>query len=1024
MAPRRRSLRSVSARALLAAILLLFSTTGDGSDGPRPQVPHVADEVGGTPIPSWLADSFTALPDTSFIELPGGPSGADAYFQGQAGGLKVSLAPSEVRLVQRAAVNPADAGGLGDLSVSIRFAGADPVSPVGESEGAYRVNLFLGADADAWVQGLRGVRSAVYPAVWPGVDAVFRPTYGALKYEFRLEPGADPANIVLEVVGASALRLLPDGSLEIDAPGGTLRDSPPISWQEAREARCAYRLASDTAFGFDCAGLDAGLPLVIDPLLFSTLIGGSMFDSIQSLAVDGEGYVYVAAYSLSPDFPTTVGGLQPNLSGGPEAVVAKLSPDGSSLVFATYLGGSAADFPSALALGPGGSLFVAGSTGSSDFPTTPGAASRNLSGPNTTDAFVARLSQNGSILEYATYLGGSGYDEAAALAVDSCGAAFVAGRTFSTDLPATPGAFMETAPDANSGFVAKLDHSSAALAYLTYLGGSRQDVPRALRLGAGDEAVVAGWTESSDFPTTPGAYSRVVTGGPDVYVTRLTANGSSLIWSTLVGGSRDEAAAALALDGEGNVFVTGNTHSVDFPTSSDAFQSDPGNTGAGGTSDAFALKLAPDGAGLLYSTYLGGGLHEGGTAIAVDSGGNAFVAGEATFSDFWTTPNAYDRSYNGATNASYDGSPDAFLAKLNPTGSGLDYGTYLGGGKSDVPYALALGRDGYVHMGGSTQSSDFPTTNGSFGRTRAGVSDGFLARLEVPAPTLFINAPLNGSNSSVPAVWVSGLTDAGVNLTISGVRVGVANNGSFGLVLALLPGANVILATAVAPDGRTNTASVNVTYVDPVPGLVQQIAQLQASLNATQAALNGTAADLTNTTLALISTRDSLADLWSALNASEQELSAAEANLSGLKALLDAASNELARLQAEASENESVLEATRAALQETQSNLSAAYSLISSLNQGLDRVRADVSASVLEVEYLSGLLDSTRATLDETSARLNATNDSLDRTRSDLGSTRAEVAAVRSTLNTLLALFLTTTFVTSAYLWKIRRKAA
>src|SRR5207253_2788201 len=280
------------------------------------------------------------------------------------------------------------------------------------------------------------------------------------------------------------------------------------------------------------------------------------------------------------------------------------------------------------------------------------------------DAFVTKLNPTGSGLVYSTYLGGSRFDQGRGIAVDAGGNAYVVGLTFSFDFPTTLGAFQTTNhSDQFNVFVTKLNPTGSGLVYSTYLGGGEFDYGNDIAVDSSGSAYVVGTTFSGDFPTTPGAFEGN-TGTGDAFVTKFNPTGTSLVYSTRLGGSSEDLANAVAVDSSGNAYVTGSTPSTDFPTTPGAYQT----SWAGGSgplpSDAFVTKLNPTGSGLVYSTYLGGSDNDGGTAIATDVLGNAYVAGTTSSTNFPTTIGAFQTSFGG-------GPADAFVTKLNPTGSGL-----------------------------------------------------------------------------------------------------------------------------------------------------------------------------------------------------------------------------------------------------------------------------------------------------------------------------------------------------------------
>jgi hypothetical protein len=616
------------------------------------------------------------------------------------------------------------------------------LTPLGASPGARlavgergpgKVNYLVGAERH---RNLPTYRQLTYRNLWPGVDLSFRGQGGKLAYELRLQPGADPDQIALAYGGADGLSIGPGGNLLIQTPLGTLRDSRPRTYQRIGGRRVAvgsrYVLKNGgSAYGFALgASYDPRRPLVIDPSIdYSTYLGGQGSDEGFGIAVDGAGSAYVTGDSVSSDFPTTAGAFEPTYNGGQDAFVTKLSPDGSSLVYSTFLGGTSSDVGKGIVVDGDGSAYISGSTFSSDFPTTAGAFDTNSNGGY--DAFVTKLSADGSALSYSTYLGGIGYDEVDGIAVDGAGSASVTGYTGSSDFPTTAGAFTTSKNGIYDAFVTKLNAVGSALSYSTYLGGANFDQGRAIAVDGTGRAYITGYTTSSDFPVSTGAFDTSANGGFDIFVTKLDSSGSALSYSTYLGGTNDDQGNGIAVDGAGNAYLTGYTASVGpgtgtpFPTTQGAF-----DTIYNGGGDGFATKLNAAGAALSYSTFLGGTGYDEGKGIAVDGTGHAYVTGHTnsgpgngvTDSPFPTTTGAFDTSHNGAY--------DAFLTKVDGAGATLTYSTFLGGAGSDYGYAIAVEATGSgAYVTGSSQSSDFPATAGAFDTSSNGSSDTFVTKL-------------------------------------------------------------------------------------------------------------------------------------------------------------------------------------------------------------------------------------------------------------------------------------------------------
>jgi len=405
-------------------------------------------------------------------------------------------------------------------------------------------------------------------------------------------------------------------------------------------------------------------------LVYSTYLGGSGEDGGNAIAVDTSGRAYVTGFTSSSNFPTKSAyqkTFAKNATDNASVFVTKLNSTGSKLLYSTYLGGSGDDEGNGIALDASSNAYVTGSTSSSNFPTTKGVFQKTLANQTGTNAFVSKINttQKGKkSLVYSTYLGGSGKDVGNAIAVRPSGRVYVTGFTRSPNFPTTPGAFQTTSTKLVSThanvFVTKLNSNGSKLLYSTYLGGSGNDEGNGIAVDTVGNGYVTGFTSSSNFPTTPGAFQTTFANNAsnNVFITKLNSQGSGLLYSTYLGGSGDDEGNGIAIDLVGNAYVTGFTSSSNFPTT-------PGTqtTLGGAEYNAFLTKLNAAGSGLLYSTYLGGNnlgnfSDDEANAIAVDASGNAYVTGSASSSNFPTTPGAFQTTL--APGATFN----AFVAKF------------------------------------------------------------------------------------------------------------------------------------------------------------------------------------------------------------------------------------------------------------------------------------------------------------------------------------------------------------------------
>ena len=426
---------------------------------------------------------------------------------------------------------------------------------------------------------------------------------------------------------------------------------------------------------------------------YSTYLGGTGDDCGYGIAVDSNGYAYVTGETESSNFPTK-NPYQPSLSDLMDVFITKLNSTGNVLIYSTYLGGSGNDYGMSIAVDSSGCAYVTGNTASSNFPTK---NAYQATRKGSFDLFITKLNAAGNDLVYSTYLGGTGTDNGRGIAVDSVGCAYVAGYTDSTDFP-TKNAYQPSIAGSYTSdtFITKLNATGSDLVYSTYLGGTSGDYGFGIAVDSVGYAYVAGYTDSTDFPTK-NAYQSSPAGGSDIFITKLNTTGNDLVYSTYLGGTGIDYGYGIAVDSVGCVYVTGYTNSTNFPVEN-AYQP----AFSGGSYDTFITKLNPAGNALVYSTYLGGTGMDSGRGIAVDYVGCAYVTGFTNSTDF-PVLNAYQPSLAGDY--------DVFLTKLNAAGNALSYSTYLGGTDADRGYAIAVDSVGSAYVTGQTNSTDFPVLN-------------------------------------------------------------------------------------------------------------------------------------------------------------------------------------------------------------------------------------------------------------------------------------------------------------------------
>ncbi len=701
-----------------------------------------AKSLGGEERAAVLA-SLGKLP-LSFIENRG-QTDARAGFYLQSRERTIYFTPTGVVFVlgrpEPAELEPAGAetaagppGGPRGWVVQLDFLGVDgAVRPAGRETHAGVVSYFKGPQEN-WRSGVPTFGSIVYAELWPGIDLVFSGEGGVLKATYHVKPGADPGLIRLAYRGAEEVGITATGRLRIVTPLGGFEEDTPYAFQEldggAREVAAEFTLEKEATeegvvYGFRLGAYDRAQTLVLDPAVICGYIGGAGNDFSYGIAVDNDGSIYFTGQSYSAvNFPIVAGGFDGTLGGTTDLFVAKVNPAMTGLVYCSFLGGSGNESGyKGIAVDGEGSAYLAGWTSSADFPVA-GGWPYTAHGGGTNDGFVAKVNAAGTALVYSGYLGGSGnFDYVRDIAVDSSGCAYLVGYTDSTNFPTTSGAFDTTHGGGTyDSFVAKVNAAGTALVYSTFIGGSGSDQANGIAVDTSGNAYVVGSTSSTQatFPVTVGP-DLTSNGNGDVFVAKVNANGTALVYCGYIGGSVADQGFGIAVDASGNAYVTGVAASTEttFPVTVG-----PDLTHNGGTYDAFVAKVNAAGTALDYCGYIGGSGLDQGVAIAVDTSGSAYVVGHTPSNESsFPVTGGPDLTYNGGTN-------DVFVAKVKADGSALVYCGYIGGSGDDKASGIAVDGRGAVYIGGQTPSTEatFPVAGGP-DLTHNGSSDAFVAKI-------------------------------------------------------------------------------------------------------------------------------------------------------------------------------------------------------------------------------------------------------------------------------------------------------
>ncbi|UCF08081.1 MAG: SBBP repeat-containing protein, partial [Thermoplasmata archaeon] len=601
--------------------------------------------------------------------------------------------------------------------VKVSFQDAGKVRPLGREDAGFSSNYFYGNDPEDWVREARSFEKVVYENVWPGIDLHYYFKNGNLKYDVVVGEQADPGLISFFIEGHSSFEIEEDKLEIFITKDASISDSDLIAYYEdGTPETVQFKKTGDSTYGFKVDKVD-GKKLTIDPMVFSrsTFLGGSGGETATDLAVDDEGNITILGQTSSNDFPNTTGAFQNSYAGGLDIVITKMDANATNLIFSTYIGDYAGDYPNALDVDDNGDIYVTGYTWSWYFPTTNGSFQDEDPSGTYPDAFVFKLSSSGSDLVYSTYVGGTQSDRADDIKVVN-GYAYVVGNTHSYDFP-TVSQPVNNAHGTVFFFILKQDGSN--LTHSLFWGGWSNEFGYSMVIDSNGDVVVGGVTFSLDFPTTSGAYQENCSDIGNGFLLKYRPSTSTMIFSTYIGGSVGDTIYSVDVDSSSNVYFSGTTSNPGtsgkpFPTTSGAYD----NT-INGSRDIFIGKMSSDGSNLIYSTFLGSEGDEDVGGVDLDSQGNVYFTG-AIDSDvnFSVTPDAFDDTYN------QEG--DTLFVVLKADWTNLLYCTYLGGNASDSGAACLLSGTDEILILGSTGSSDFPVTSGSYQIENKGYGDMFL----------------------------------------------------------------------------------------------------------------------------------------------------------------------------------------------------------------------------------------------------------------------------------------------------------
>jgi hypothetical protein len=611
----------------------------------------------------------------------------------------------------------------------------------GSLEGAARLpvntNYFKGKNY-ASIPGFRRLRRS---AAYPGIDVVYYGNGRQLEYDFEIAPGADPSRIRMRFDGADAVRLNERGEIVLTLGAGEVIQRAPLVYQRTSRNQIvavegSYRIDHDGAVRLSLGKYDTASALVVDPVfVYTTYLHGTASDTGTAIAHDTQGFVYLAGTTASVDFPSTPDAFQPAFNSNTDVWIMKLNPQAPTsdqiIVYSTFIGGVVDDTVKAMTIDAAGVIYFTGVTSSGDYPTTTSGYTTTVTG-GSTHVFVSMIdpSQGGGAadLVYSTYLSGANFEEGDGIAVAG-GKIYVTGLTTSDDFPIVGG--FQTTRTGYDAFVAILDPTQSGTSSLvasTYLGGSGQDVGRAIAVDAAGNIWVGGFTFSFDFPVTSTAYQGSYGGDGDAFLAKLDPHLANLLYCTYFGGSSGDEVKKIVLEPSGHVAMGGDTLSSNFPLTPGAAQ-----TTFGGNGNAFLSILdptAPAGKGLVYSTYFGGTGGEVAYDLRGDGTGKYYLGGYTFSFDLPATNNALSGSSTGAGIDGFFAVIDTKAPPFSP--KGLVYSSYLTGPGSTVVHGVDVGANGTIYSTGQTTSDIFPGSQVQRGADDQGKNDVFLLIFSLP----------------------------------------------------------------------------------------------------------------------------------------------------------------------------------------------------------------------------------------------------------------------------------------------------
>lgn len=655
------------------------------------------------------------------------------------------------------------------LVVSETFVGGSGSVPAGRESMDVDVSSFVGNKPSNWHSGLPAFRQVQAGEVWSGVTVSYQATGTNIEKIFTIAPQANAAAIQMRVSGGT-LSVNAQGELVIATAAGDMTLTKPVAFQDIDGARTdvavSYHLLSDSTYAFTVGDYNPAYPLVIDPLLAGTYLGGTSIETAFGMGQNAAGDIYLVGYTWNGTFPVSSNAYGTSFAGGlSDQFIARFSADLTTLKSSTLIGGSGLDATTAsVAFDADNNVYVASTVGSSNFPTTAGGFDQSYNG-GSSDVAVVKMPADLSTLLASTFIGTTGTDTATTIAVAASGEVYASGYTSATGIPVTVGAYDETYNGGADVFIVRMPGNLSTVTAGTYLGGSGTDHNsggNGMVLEADGSVVVVGGTASADFPTTVGAYDTTPNGSYDVFVSRLSSGLTTLAASTVVGGSGDDDHStyeSVSIAADGSLYVSSGSTSTNFPVTGGSYAA-----ANAGSADFVAFRLSANLANLLYSTYLGGTGTDWHFSSALSPAGYLYLVGYTTNGTFPSSVGAYQTVYGG-------GGGDGVVAALSADMSSVFASTYIGGTGIERVYDLVVNPSGNIVVAAYLQSDlVFPT--GGYDASRSATDAGAL----IFTPNLSLNDPPTvvmrstvqspGTNRVAASITVSDLEKAETSVAV------------------------------------------------------------------------------------------------------------------------------------------------------------------------------------------------------------------------------------------------------------------